>query len=235
MAKRFFMLALVLSTSVLPAHADTSGRLGPPYHQKPHETILHCGVGTFSTCAADGEFDLSDGSIDLALRVAANETPGAGRGHAIGLAWFRVDDQLAEPVESLVYEVDVRIDEARASVSGLYANTVGIPAKGFSFAEASFFAVSEACGCPGATGNTKFVSTRHPGAPSDVEGATLTLRATIEPGEGDMVPAGPVEVAFLFHARVELAWSVVPGLPVPDTGDVALTFEGQLVEMRRVA
>lgn len=233
MTKRFFILVLVLSTSTSTGHADASGRLGPPY-QKSQE-ILFCGEGTFSTCTADGEFDPSDGSIDLALRVAANESPGAGRGHAIGLARFTVFDQLAEPVESLTYEVDVRIDEARASVSGLYANTVGIPAKGSSFAEASFVAISEACGCPGATGNTTFVSTRHPGAPSDVEDLTLTLRATIEPGEGQTVPAGPVEVLFLFHARVELAWSVVSGVPVPDTGDVALLFEGQVVEMRRVA
>lgn len=233
MAKRIFILALFLAPSVLPAHADTSGRLGPPY-QKPFEILL-CGEGTFSTCAADGEFDPSDGTIDLALRVAASDTPGAGRGHAIGLAWFTVEDQLAEPVERLAYEVDIRIDEARASVSGLYANTVGVPGKGSSHAQASFVASSEACSCPGTTGNTYFVSTRHRGAPSDVDGATLTLRATIEPDEGEMVPAGPVEVSFLFHARVELAWSVVSGLPVPDTGDAALTFTGQLVEMRRVA
>lgn len=224
MAKRIFLLVLLLSTSVSPANADTSGRLGPPY-QKPFE-LLHCGDGTFSTCTADGEFDPSDGTIDLALRVAANDAPGAGRGHAIGVAWFTVEDQLAEPVGSLAYEVDVRIDEARASVSGLYANTVGIPGKGSSFAEASFVAFSEGCGCPGVTGNTTFVSTRHRGAPSAVEGVTLTLRATIEPDEGRTVPAGPVELVFLFHSRVELGWSVVSELPVPDTGDVALTFEG---------
>ncbi|HEX9712508.1 MAG TPA: hypothetical protein VGB52_08165 [Actinomycetota bacterium] len=231
------MIAVLLClsmSSMVPAVGDEHGSLDPPYEKTGEQ--LGCGTPTFATCVAEGEFDPSDGTVEFDLSVEAGPPVGAGSGIAFGGVAFSVDDELTVPVESLAYEVDVHVASASASVTGVYANSIGLLGSGYALAQMSAGAANDSCACGGSPGNATIVTAFSDSVPDSLTDATFRLRVEMLPEEGEeMIPAGRVRVTVALFGNVGLGFGIDFGLGVPDTGEAAVLLDAQVTGIRRAA